>query len=347
MNSYLRPPALNPGDKVGIVAPSFPCAAWFPRRLDAGLQGLRLGLGVEPVVAEHVHAARGYESGPVSERAAELQALLESPSIAAVFTTLGGFNSNELLPHLDLDALKGKPKIFVGYSDTTILQLALTSRCGWVTFSGPALMPQFGEYPAPLPFTLDNLRAVVTRDCTGLELPDARHRTNEFVDWGGDDAYARARAMQANPGREVWREGTAKAPLFGGNIETLNFLIGTPWLAWPDEFILFVEATEAEASLPRIQRALVHLRQCGVFDRVRGLLFGQCPDARPMAGRSLRETVMQVLDDYRFPIVAEMSFGHGDPMLTLPNGCLASIDADGGRARVTLLESAVEVDPSR
>jgi muramoyltetrapeptide carboxypeptidase len=77
-----------------------------------------------------------------------------------------------------------------------------------------------------------------------------------------------------------------------------------------------------------------------------GLLLGQCPDARPMAGRTLRETVVQVLGDYTFPIVAEMSFGHGDPMLTLPNGCLASIDAVGAGARVTLLESAVTVDQS-
>jgi muramoyltetrapeptide carboxypeptidase len=346
MTSYLCPPALNPGDKVGIVAPSFPCAAWFPRRLDASLQGLRSGLGVEPVVAEHVYAAQGYESGSAKARAAELQAFLESPSINAVFTTLGGFNSNELLPHLDLDALRGRPKIFVGYSDTTILQLALTSICGWVTFSGPALMPQFGEYPAPLSFTLENLKSVLMRDCTGLELSDARQRTHEFVDWGTDDAYVRARAMQSNPGREVWRAGEAKAPLFGGNIETLNFLIGTPWLKWPEEFILFVEATESEATLPRIQRALVHLRQCGALDRVRGLLFGQCPDARPMAGRTLREVVMHVLGDYSFPVIAEMSFGHGDPMLTLPNGCLASVEAEGGCARVTLLESAV-ARPSR
>jgi muramoyltetrapeptide carboxypeptidase LdcA involved in peptidoglycan recycling len=72
---------------------------------------------VEPIVAEHVYKALGYESGSMKERATELQAFLESPSLSAVFTTLGGFNSNELLPHLNLEALKEKPKIFVGHSD--------------------------------------------------------------------------------------------------------------------------------------------------------------------------------------------------------------------------------------
>lgn len=343
MTTYLKPPALKSGDKVGIVAPSFPCAAWFPRRFETGLAGLRSGLGVEPVVAGHVHKAHAYESGTVEERAAELQAFLASPSIGAVFTTLGGFNSNELLPYLDLQALRNKPKIFVGYSDTTILQLALTSLCGWITFSGPAVMPQFGEHPAPLPFMLDNLKAILMRDCVSYELPDARESTHEFIDWASEDWQSRARTMQANPGREVWRVGEAQAPLFGGNIETLNFLVGTPWVKWPQEFILFLEATEAEATLPRIQRAIVHLRQCGVLDRVRGLLFGQCPDAHPMAGRTLRQTVMQLLADYRFPVVGEMSFGHVDPILTLPNGCMAYIKADATEARVTLLESAVTV----
>ncbi|WP_265257852.1 S66 peptidase family protein [Verminephrobacter aporrectodeae] len=343
MSNYLRPPALKPGDQVGIIAPSFPSAVWFPRRLAVSLDALRTQLSVQPVLAEHVYKAQTYVSGPINERAIELQKFLESPSISAVFTTLGGFNSNELLPYLDFQTLKNKPKIFVGYSDTTLLQLALTSTCRWVTFSGPALLPQFGEYPEAQPFTVNNLKAILMGDCSDMDLLDAPQRTHEFLDWSADEAYSRARQMQFNPGRQVWRKGQARAPLFGGNIETINFLIGTPWLQWPDEFILFVEATEAEATLPRIQRALVHLKQCGVFERVRGFLFGQCPDACQTAGQTLEEMVLQVLQEYEFPIVAELSFGHSDPMLTLPNGCMANIQADQDQARVTLLESAVDL----
>lgn len=111
MPKYLRPKALKRGDKVGVIAPSFPSAVWFPRRLDASLDGLRRHLGVEPVIAPHVREATGFRSGDARTRAAEFQAFLEDPEIAAIFTTLGGFNSNELLSHPDLIGSVTSPRL--------------------------------------------------------------------------------------------------------------------------------------------------------------------------------------------------------------------------------------------
>lgn len=344
MPEYLHPPALRPGDKVGVIAPSFPTAVWFPRRLDVSLQALRDTFQLEPVLAPHVHDACGYQSGSIAARASELQAFLEDPDIPAIFTTLGGFNSNEMLPLLDFAALADRPKILIGYSDTTALLLALTSVSRWVTFSGPALMPQIGEYPGPQPFTLAQMRKLLMEDSAGLLFPDSTHRTDEFLDWAKEEAYSQARRMEPNPGREVWQTGTAEGTLFGGNLETLNFLVGTQWLDLPDEVILYVEATEAEAYLPRFQRALVHLRQAGLFEHVRGLLIGQCPDAKPVAGQNLRDMIRSTIADAALPIVGELSFGHIDPMLTLPNGCRARLEARDDGADLLLLESAVVVD---
>ncbi len=341
---YLRPNALRPGDKVGVIAPSFPSAAWFPRRLEVALTALRNSLGVDPIVAPHVFDAHGYESGSVSARAAELQSFLEDPSIRAIFTTLGGFNSSELLSHLDFSKVGDEPKIVIGYSDVTALLLALTSTKKWVTFYGPALLPQLGEYPGPQPFTLAQLRQVLMTDCTGTMLLDPLDRTDHFLDWAKNESYETARTMEPNTGREVWRAGFGEGVLFGGNLETLNFMVGTPWFEIPQDTILYIEATEAEAYLPRIQRALTHLRQSNTFDRVRGLLVGQCPDAKPVAGDTLRAMILRTLSDFDFPIVGELSFGHVDPILTLPNGCSARIDARSDVADIQLLSTAVLVD---
>jgi len=338
---YRCPAALRPGDAVGVIAPSYPSAAWFPRRLEVALAALRRDLGVKPIVASHVLDARGYESGSIEARAAELQGFLEDPDIRAIFTTLGGFNSNELLSHLDFDRIGDEPKIVIGYSDVTALLLALTSTKGWITFYGPALLPQMGEFPGPQPFTLAHLREILMAGPTGGVLPDPIERTDQFLDWAKDESYGRARMMSPNPGREVWRPGIGEGIMFGGNLETLNFMVGTPWLDMPRNTILYVEATEAEAHLPRLQRALTHLRQCGALARVRGLLVGQCPDAKPVAGDTLRTMVLRTLSDVDFPIVGELSFGHVDPILTLPNGCIARVDARPDAAEIRLLDAAV------
>jgi muramoyltetrapeptide carboxypeptidase len=340
---YLRPRALRPGDKVGVIAPSFPSAAWFPRRLEVAVDGLRDSLGVEPIVAPHVFDAHGYVSGSPNARAAELQGFLEDPSIRAIFTTLGGFNSNELLSHLDFSRIDDAPKIVIGYSDVTALLLALTSTKKWVTFYGPALLPQMGEYPGPQPFTLAQLRRMLTTDCTGTMLSDPTERTDHFLDWAKDESYETARTMKPNPGREVWRSGVAEGILFGGNLETLNFMVGTPWFEMPRDTILYIEATEAEAYLPRLQRALTHLRQCHALDHVRGLLVGQSPDAKPVAGDTLRAMVLRTVSDLHFPIVGELSFGHVDPILTLPNGCMTRIEARSDGVDVQLLDTAVSL----
>lgn len=231
----------------------------------------------------------------------------------------------------------------IGYSDVTALLIALTSAKGWITFYGPALMSQIGEYPGPQPFTLAQMLRVLCEDCSGLALPDATERTNQFLDWGKDEAYQRARDMQPNPGREVWRSRAAQGVLFGGNLETLNFLVGTPWLAVPDDTILYIEATEAEAHPARFHRALTHFRQCGLLDRVRGVLVGHSPDAKPIAGESLRTVVCDALEGLNGPIIGELSFGHVDPMLTLPNGCRINVDANDEGAQLTLIESAVSL----
>jgi muramoyltetrapeptide carboxypeptidase len=185
------------------------------------------------------------------------------------------------------------------------------------------------------------LRRVLIDGCAGVEVDDPAEWTREFLDWGGTEWAVRARRPSGPGRRAVWKDGEGEGALFGGNIETLNFLVGTPYLRVPDRVVLFWETTDAEASLPRVQRALTHFRQAGLLDRTAAMLIGRSPDSTDSCGTSLRDVVLRAVRSYDFPVVAELAFGHTDPMMTLPIGARATVTARHGDATIAILDAAV------
>lgn len=326
-NDLLYPPRLRPGDRVAVFSPSSPAAARFPERLDHAVDAIRRTLGLEVVVPDQATLRTGFTAGGPRERAAALEGLIADVTIRGIFCAVGGFNSAEILPHLDPQLVRRNPKVFVGYSDATALLAGLQALGGWVTFHGPAVLPQFGEHPAPFEFTLRSLRAAVLEGEALRAFDDPPAWTNEVLEWGTDAWRARPRQTQAPADRAVWRPGTGRGRLFGGNLETLNLLVGTPFYQPPDDVVLFWEATREEAYLPRVRRALTHLAQTGLFARTRAMLIGRSPYCADVQGVSLRDVVREVTADAGFPVVADLAFGHTDPVLTLPFGVPICVDA--------------------
>jgi muramoyltetrapeptide carboxypeptidase LdcA involved in peptidoglycan recycling len=318
-----------------------PLAAQFPDRMRRSLEGLARCLDVKLRVPEQVWLATGFTAGDACQRAQAFNALLADPEVRAIVCTIGGYNSADILPLVDYERAARDPKILLGFSDCTSLLIALATRAGWHTFHGPTLMTQFGEYPEPLGYTVDALRRVLMHGAGAFELEDPPAWTNEFLDWRGEEWLRRPRALQGGAQREVWRAGQGEGRLFGGNFETLNFVLGTPYGELPDALVLFWEATGDEAALPRIQRSLAQLAQLGVLSRTRAMLVGRCPDARPQWGTDLREVVLEATREFEFPIVANLAFGHTDPMFTLPIGVPARVDATAETARIRLCAAAV------
>jgi len=339
--SLRKPARLRRGDRVGVFAPSFPTAAWFPERFERSAKAIEESLGVEVFVHPQARLATGFSAGDRAVRSEALVELLNDRSIRAIFATIGGFNSAELLPALERVDLTSDCKAVVGYSDCTSLLLGLQALGSWTTFYGPTALVQFGEFPNPLEYTLRSMRDVLFEGRTPAVLQDADGWTNEFLDWGGTDWKTRARTLTPAP-RQTWRPGKGEGVLFGGNIETLNFLIGTPYLRVPDDLVLFWEATEEEAFLPRVARALTHLDQTGVLSRVRAMLIGRSPDCRAVREVTFRDVVMEATAKYSFPIVADLPFGHTDPMTMLPIGVRTTVDATTkDPAEIVFVEAAV------
>ena len=328
------PPRLRRGDRVGVFSPAAPSASAFPRRLEQALAGLRRTLGVEPVVAEV--EPLGFRAGTAEARARALLDLLAS-DVKALVASVGGFNSAEILPYLeDAPELRAPPKIVVGYSDCTAVLLGLHALAGWCTFHGPMALTQFGEFPEPHAYTIAAFEATVAGDAADYVVEDPPEWTDEFLHWGGDEWHRRRREYVAPAAREVWRRGTGSGTLYGGNVETLNLLVGTPYLDVPRDIVFFWEVVAQEAYLPRVRRALEHFRQVGLLARTRAMLVGRSPDAIPVDGWALRDVVLEATDTYDFPIVAELPFGHADPIVTLPIGLPATVTAADDDARITI-----------
>src|ERR1022692_4795775 len=139
------PPALRNGMRVGVFAPSARGATRFPERFSRGVRALSTALGCEVVIPPDMEAHEGRLAGSGTHRGTVFSNLVRDPSIGAIFTTYGGFNTIDMLAHVDWAALQRNPKIVVGYSDTTALLLAIHARTRLITYYGPAVLPQFGE----------------------------------------------------------------------------------------------------------------------------------------------------------------------------------------------------------
>jgi muramoyltetrapeptide carboxypeptidase LdcA involved in peptidoglycan recycling len=327
---YVYPRRIRKGDKVGVFAPSSPVAAQYGDRFRVGVKALEALLEVKVVVAEQAERLiDGYQAGNARERAGALMDFVRDPEITAIVATIGGYNSADILPHLGTDELRANPKVLVGYSDVTALLVGIQAIASWVTFHGPTIMTDFGEMPHIDPFTARQFMNAVAvgRGSGRWLLDDPREWTDEFLDWGSD-RWKSGRTPSGPGHREVWSYGTGSGHLFGGNISTLNYLVGTPYLAAPSEMVFFFEATGPDADLALIQRSLTHLRQAGILDRARAVLIGRSPGCFPSGDRSLRDVVIESIPrGKKIPVIADLPFGHHSPIWTLPLGAEVSVVA--------------------
>jgi len=148
-------PALKPGDTIGIVSPSwFGGEAFLPRAQRGITQLQRLGFRVR--VAEHAFNHHGHVSDSAENRVADLHAMFADPEVAAILATIGGDHSCHLLPLIDWNLIRSNPKIFMGFSDMTVLNVAIWSQTGLVTFNGPALLTDWAEFPEMPAFSSEN-----------------------------------------------------------------------------------------------------------------------------------------------------------------------------------------------
>ncbi|MGF1496734.1 MAG: LD-carboxypeptidase [Elainellaceae cyanobacterium] len=314
----MKPPRLRRGDRVGLISPAG--ATFLQEQLDIVADAVR-GLGLVPQLAPHVGDRYGYLAGQDANRAADMNAFFADEDIAALLPIQGGWGSARTLPHLDYDLIRRHPKILVGFSDITALLLGIHAKTGLVTFHGPnGLTAWRPNQTDPFRQVLFNGEAVMVQ--------------NQPAPEDGD------RLMQVRHRIQTITPGRAEGPLVGGNLSVLSGLVGSPYLPDLDGAILFLE--DVGEAVYRIDRLLTHLALAGVFDRLAGVIMGQCPGCEPGAGYgslTLEEVLRDHLAPLDIPAWSGAAIGHVEPILTLPIGTRVAIDASDGA--IQMLEAAV------
>ena len=333
MTHFIKPPHLQKGDTIGIVSPSSAITN-FPRRLQRGISSLE-ALGLKVILAPNSQKASGHAAGAPQERADDIHSMFRNPEIKGIICSTGGYNANAVLPLLDYELIRSNPKVFCGYSDITALNVAITHKAGLVTFNGPTVLPTFGEYDGPFEFTLRNfLKAVFENKAMG-ELEHSDITSDENLWWGKDDDRRRKTVPASAP--VALTAGKGEGTLLGGNLETLTILGGTKFLPDYDDTILFLE--EMEGGTDSVERNLDYLEQLGVFKKVRGLIYGKPYQFSTISPKRSLETILTELGNrYGIPVIYNVDCGHTNPMLTMPLGVHAIVDADN--TSITITESA-------
>jgi muramoyltetrapeptide carboxypeptidase len=328
----VKPARLSPGATLGVVSLSSPVAALCPGRFERACAALR-GLGYQLRVPEAARARHRYMAGTVEMRVRSLIELWEDDGVHAILSCIGGHSTHQLLEHLPFERFRARPKAFIGYSDTTTLQLALYSQAGLVSFYGPALMPQFGEHGGPTPYTAQCFAQVLHAPGVG-PVPRAPGWIDERLRW--DEADTRPRALIPGNSRRCLRAGSARGPLVVANAGCLLLLAGTRYFPELQGSVLILEEDESE-SPSTIDRYFTQLRHLGVFERIAALGVGRFPREVQLEDEALDEIIERSVGPRPIPIALGLEVGHVEPVATLPIGTQAELDAGG--CSLLLLES--------
>jgi muramoyltetrapeptide carboxypeptidase LdcA involved in peptidoglycan recycling len=227
----------------------------------------------------------------------------------------------------------------MGFSDVTVLNVAIWQRTGLVTFNGPALLTDFAEVPEMLEYTRVSFLKSVCDPGTIGRIAAAATWTEEFLDWGQRKDLERLREMRPSEGWTWLKGGTAEGVLLGGCLESLQHLRGTSF--WPDweGKILFFETSEGAPPPDRVDGILMDYENMGVLSKLSGMLVGRPMRYSDAQKAELREVVLERTRRFDFPVVTDMDFGHTAPQFTLPLGCRARIDVQ--RQVFEVVEAAV------
>jgi len=313
------PDKLRPGDEVQVVSPARSLAVVSPELRQIALQNLS-ALRLNVSFGKHAEEVDSFNSSPIASRVDDLHAAFADRNVHAILTTLGGFNSNQLLEYLDYDLIQANPKILCGYSDITALACAIYARTGMVTYSGPHFST-LGMRQG-LDYTLHYFQACLMH----AEPFDVQ----PSLAWSDDAWYKNQdeRHFEPNTGYQTIQEGQAEGRLVGGNLCTLNLLQGTRFMPSLRDCLLFVEDDE-ESQAQHFDRDLQSLLQQCDLSGLRGLIIGRFQRASHIDPKILAEIVRAKRELAGVPIIAQADFGHTTPHLTLPVGGIARLDARG------------------
>ncbi|MEI6285108.1 MAG: LD-carboxypeptidase [Bacillota bacterium] len=306
-----KPKRLKYGDTIGIVPASSASKKW---ELEGGVNRIR-ALGFNVKISKHCHEkyAHGYFAATDAKRAADINLLLADNSVDAIMCSRGGYGAHRIVDKIDWKLLIDNPRLVIGYSDVTLLHLAIAKECGLVSILGPMVASDFAKGIDD--FTLDIFLKLVTQNKAIGTLP-----------------------VPASESVETLVGGIAEGELIGGNLSMLAAAVGTKYDFDTTGKIFVLEDIGEEPY--RIDRMLSQLKLAGKFDNVAGIILGDFNNCEVLGKPTLtmHQLVDEIIKPLQKPTIYNYQSGHCMPMISLPLGVNARLDATS--CELTLLEAA-------
>lgn len=305
MTMSAAPPALKPGNTIGVMSPSSYVDIDEIDKAKILLESEGFNVFLHPQYKLKVNQSAGTHEDKVKA----LHELIADPAIDAIFAAGGGNRSLHLLDKINYELISSHPKIFMGFSDVTALLNAIYSRSKIITFHGPVM---------------SRIHKLKHDYKDNLELLSGSKTEYEFSDV------------------TILRHGETQGHIIGGNLSLFHLLVNTPYCPNLEGSILILEDVNEELS--KIDRVFAYMKLTGVFDKIQGLIcgsFSELQDSTRPFGYSLEEIILEHTQDRSFPIIINAPFGHDDELCILPIGCKASLSTSAQSCLLTLKERAV------
>lgn len=282
---------------IGVVAPAGPVKKV---RLKRGVKELK-HLGYPVKLASNVWEQSGYLAGEDEQRVESINQMFADSEVDAIICARGGFGSIRILELIDYVVIRRNPKIFVGFSDITLLHLAINKFCNLVTFHGPMVAVDFDR-------------------------PSVYNRNHFFKAVASTRPVGRIKNSKTLVNWRTIAQGKVSAPVLGGNLTLITRLLGTKFEPDFRDKILFLE--DLNEDIYKIDGMLAQLKLAGILKNVKGVILAEFVKCFPSkkASFTLEEVFQHYFAPAGYPVIYPVSCGHGGDKITIPLGVRVTID---------------------
>lgn len=338
---------IKKGSKIAIISPSSALPNLFPDIYELGLQNLTSALEIEIVEMPSARLDRKTLYEHPELRAKDINDAFGDDQIDGIICSIGGYESVRILKYLDRDKIMSNPKMIMGFSDATTF-LSYLSSLGLPTIHGPSIMAGFAQ----LKSFEDAFKVHVKTFLTALKCPYVYPKysqlTQGYKDWTCMETLGECLPFSDNKGMLTLQgHQSIKGKLWGGNIEVLEFLKGTPYWPKPDfwaDKILVFETSEDKPTPINVGCMFRNYATQGILSKVRGIIFAKPKDYSTEEIEELNEIIVNILtvenNLENLLVISSGDFGHTDPKWLLPLGC--EVELNPFNKSITLLENPFE-----
>jgi muramoyltetrapeptide carboxypeptidase len=324
MQNKIIPQKLISGDHIRVISPSRSSSIISKTNFDIANERIVKEFGTLITFGEHIYEKDIFNSSSIVSRIYDLHKAFTDKNVKIILTMIGGFNSNQLLKYIDWDLIKNNPKIICGYSDITVLANAIFAKTGLITYLGPHFST-FGQKEY-LDYTIKYFKKCLMNGDEYLIKPSEQ--------WLDDPWYKSQedREIIKNEGYWVIQSGFASGNTIGGNMSSFSLLLGTEYIPSFENSILFLELDNYTQGVDILEfdRHLQSILQQKGSDGIKGIIVGRFQRNSNVTREELDYIFKTKKELEDIPIIANVDFGHTNPMITFPIGgyCEIKLNSD-------------------